>query len=80
MTLDEIKAQTFIFYVAGFETSSTTLSYCLYELVKNLSLQQRAHDEIDHILNEHEGRITYESISQMKFLEFCIDGKSDLFV
>lgn len=75
LTLDEITAQTFIFYIAGFETSSTTLSFCLYELVKNPEIQQRAHEEIDRILEKHDGKITYEALSEMKYLETCINGE-----
>ncbi|XP_031625354.1 probable cytochrome P450 6d5 [Contarinia nasturtii] len=73
MTLNEIVAQCFVFFAAGFETSSTTLSFCLYELAKNSEIQQRVHDEIDHILQKFDGQITYESISEMKYLETCIE-------
>lgn len=60
--------------LTGFETSSSTLSFCLYELAKNRNIQQRVHDEIDRVLAQHNGQITYESISEMKFLDQCIDG------
>ncbi|XP_055296745.1 uncharacterized protein LOC129565659 [Sitodiplosis mosellana] len=73
MTLNEIAAQTFVFFAAGFETSSTTLSFCLYELAKDPKIQQRVHEEIDIVLNQHNGQITYVSISDMKYLEACID-------
>lgn len=74
MTEGEIAAQTFVFFIAGYETSSTTLSFCMYELAKNPDVQQRVHDEIDEVLAEHDGKITYESISEMKYLDACIDG------
>lgn len=74
MTINELYAQTFVFFAAGFETSSTTLSFCLYELAKNSEIQKRVHDEIDRTLEEHNGKITYDSISDMKYLESCIDG------
>lgn len=79
MTLDEIAAQTFVFFAAGFETSSTTLTFCMYELAKNPEIQKRVHDEIDSVLKEHNGKITYDSITDMKYLEACIDGKMLLF-
>lgn len=74
MTLNEIAAQTFVFFAAGFETSSTGMSFCLYELAKSPEIQQRAHEEIDRVLAKHDGKFTYESISEMKFLEACVDG------
>lgn len=75
MSLNEIAAQAFVFFAAGFETSSTTLSYCLYELAKHPEIQKRVHDEIDEILKQHNNHLTYESISDMVYLEKCIDGK-----
>ncbi|XP_031636878.1 probable cytochrome P450 6d4, partial [Contarinia nasturtii] len=73
MTLNEIAANTFIFFSAGFESSSNIMSFCLYELAMNTQLQKRAHNEIDHVLNEYNGQITFDSISAMKFLGLCID-------
>lgn len=74
LTEDQIAAHTFIFFLAGFETSSTALSFCLYELAKNLEIQRRVHAEIDQVLGHHYGRITYDSISEMKYLETCVLG------
>lgn len=74
MTLNEIAAQSFVFFSAGFETSSTTLSYCLYELAKNPEIQQRVHCEIDKIMGEHNGQLTYDTVCDMIYLEKCIDG------
>lgn len=75
LSIEEIAAQAFIFYGAGFETSSTTASYCLYELAKNQKCQQKAQEEIDRVLQKNGGAITYESISEMTYIEYCIDGK-----
>lgn len=75
MTLNEIAAQAFVFFAAGFETSSTTLSYCLYELAKQPEIQKRVRNEIDEVLRKNDGEITYESVSDMKYLEKCIDGE-----
>lgn len=74
MTVNEMAAHVFTFYFAGFETTSATLSFCLYELAKNCAIQQRIHNEIDCVLANHNGQITYESISAMKYLDSCIDG------
>lgn len=80
LTLDEIAAQTFIFFAASFETSSSTLSFCLYELAKNPDIQMRVDHEVDSILKEFHGEITYESILKMKYLEACIDGENSFWL
>lgn len=75
LTVNEIAAQTFVFFAAGFETSSTTLTFCMYELARNQDIQDQVLNEIDSVLERHGGKITYESISKMKYLDACIDGK-----
>lgn len=68
LTLNELAAQAFVFFLAGFETTSSTMSYCLYELSKNLYIQRAVQDEIDR-----HGDITYDSINAMKYLDCCVD-------
>lgn len=75
LTLNQVTAQAFVFYLAGFETSSTTMSFCLYEIAKNPNVQRKIHEEIDCVLAKHNGKISYESVSEMKYLESCVDGK-----
>jgi cytochrome P450 family 6 len=68
-------AQAFVFYVAGFETSSTTMTFCLYELALNPDIQERLHAEIDTMLEKHGGNITYESIFEMEYLDKVVNGE-----
>lgn len=75
MTLNEVTAQAYVFFLAGFETSASTLSFCLYELAKNPDIQRKVHEEIDRVLEEQNGEISYDSVAQMKYLDCCIDGK-----
>ncbi|XP_062548256.1 probable cytochrome P450 6d5 [Armigeres subalbatus] len=72
-SLEEVAAQAHVFFVAGFETSSTTMSFCLYELSKNPDTQRKVQAEIDTVLARHEGKLTYDSINEMHYLECCID-------
>lgn len=74
LTINEMAAQAWIFYIAGFETSTTTTSFCLYELANNPKIQQKVQLEIDDIIEKFNGQISYECISEMKYLEACIDG------
>lgn len=64
----------FVFFLAGFETSSTTLSFCLHELALNPDLQSEVQKEIAAKVEEHGLPFTYESVISMEFLERCIKG------
>jgi cytochrome P450 family 6 len=75
LTMNEIAAQAFVFFAAGFETSSTTMSFCLYELAMNRDVQERVLKEIDTALRKYEDKITYEAIQEMEYLDNVISGK-----
>lgn len=70
---DEIVAQCFIFFAAGFKTSSTLLIFAAYELAINKDIQQRLYEEISQ-MNEQLGgkQITYNAIQEMKYLDQVI--------
>ncbi|KAL5279355.1 CYP3A4 family protein [Megaselia abdita] len=72
MSLDKISGQGFIFFVAGFDTTSSLASFCIYELAQNPDIMQEVVKEIDEVLKNYNGEITYEAISDMKFLEKCV--------
>lgn len=74
LSMDQITAQSFLFFIAGFETSSTTLTFCLYELSKNPVLQERTRREMKDVLKEYDGKITYEAIHEMKLTHRVILG------
>lgn len=80
LTLDEITAQVFIFFFAGFETSSSTISYCLYEIAKKPNVQRKVQKEIDEVLDEYAGQLTYNAMNELKYLEACIDGMLNNFI
>lgn len=42
----EIVAQCFLFFIAGFETTASTICHVIYELCKNPDYQDRLHQEI----------------------------------
>ncbi|XP_065090481.1 probable cytochrome P450 6d5 [Ochlerotatus camptorhynchus] len=73
LTINEVAAQAFVFFVAGYETSSTLMSFCLFELARNYEIQAKVHQEIDSILSRYGGAITYDNLAEMKYLECCLD-------
>lgn len=69
LTVNQIVAQSFIFFLAGYETTATTLTFCLYELANHLDIQTKARNEIQEVLEKHNGEFSYEAISSMTYLD-----------
>jgi cytochrome P450 family 6 len=76
LSAKELASQAFIFFSAGFETSATTMTFCLYELALNPDIQDRLRNEIDTVLKKYGGSVTYEGIQEMKYLDKVISGKT----
>jgi cytochrome P450 len=74
--MNSLAAQAFVFFLAGFETSSTTMTFCLYELSLHQDIQDRLREEIDVVLQKHEGKLAYEGIQEMKYLDKVVSGKT----
>lgn len=63
-----------VFFIAGFETSSSTMSFCIFELARNPKLQRKVQEEIDRVFGSAgTDAITYDMMSEMKYLECCVD-------
>nr|CAD7447463.1 unnamed protein product [Timema bartmani] len=74
LTDEDIVAQAVVFFLAGFETTSTLLCYTAHLLAVNEDAQVRLQSEIDDMLRETEENITYEAIQAMKYLDMVISG------
>ena len=74
--MNSLAAQVFVFFFGGFETSSTTMTFCLYELSLQQDIQDRLREEIDVVLQRHDGKITYEGIQEMEYLDKVVSGKA----
>ncbi|GAB0095793.1 hypothetical protein DMENIID0001_112190 [Sergentomyia squamirostris] len=73
ITLNELIAHSFIFLVVGFATSSATMKFRLMELAHHPEIQDRVRKEIKSVLSKHDNKFTYESLSEMKYLEQVIN-------
>jgi cytochrome P450 family 6 len=67
-TDNDLAANAFVFYLAGFETSSTAMYFALFELARNQNIQDKARAEVKRVLEEHNGELTYESMKEMKYI------------
>jgi len=74
--MNNLAAQVFVFFFGGFETSSTTITFCLYELSLHQDIQDRLREEIDIMLQKNNGKFTYEGIQEMEYLDKVVSGKA----
>ncbi|XP_012231820.1 probable cytochrome P450 6a14 [Linepithema humile] len=64
-----LASQAFVFFLAGFETSSTTMSNALYELALNFQIQDKLREEINQQYAKHGNNLIYENIKDMTYLD-----------
>ncbi|CAG2108004.1 unnamed protein product, partial [Medioppia subpectinata] len=72
LTENEILAQAFMFFLAGYETSATTLSFLSYELAMAPDIQQRLYDEIMTNLDENTGEMDYDKLATLPYLDAVV--------
>ncbi|TGZ51337.1 putative cytochrome P450 6a13, partial [Temnothorax longispinosus] len=62
---------SYIFFIAGFETSAATTTFAVYELAQHQDIQDKVRKEIDEILTKHGGLI-YDAVNEMTYLHKTI--------
>nr|NP_001352512.1 probable cytochrome P450 6a13 [Myzus persicae]ADL59603.1 cytochrome P450 [Myzus persicae]AHB52754.1 cytochrome P450 CYP6CY3 [Myzus persicae]AHB52755.1 cytochrome P450 CYP6CY3 [Myzus persicae]AHB52756.1 cytochrome P450 CYP6CY3 [Myzus persicae] len=68
----QIVANAFVMFAAGFETTSTTLSYILYELALNTSIQDKVRQEFQLKLSNSDGQIDNEFLMSLNYMDMVI--------
>lgn len=72
---DLVAGHSMTFLSEGYETSSILMSYCLYQLASNPSIQKKVQDEIDEVLqNTGQGKLTDECLQNLNFLDNVLHG------
>ncbi|PVD38378.1 hypothetical protein C0Q70_00992 [Pomacea canaliculata] len=77
LTYDEIVAQIMIFFLAGYETTATTLQFMTYNLAVFPDVQQRIVDEIQEQIGDEVP--TNDNVSKLKYMEQTIKETLRLF-
>ncbi|XP_046830997.1 uncharacterized protein LOC124429586 [Vespa crabro] len=67
---DVLLGQSLIFFIAGRESTTTTICFALAELAKQPQLQDRLRQEIREVLKSK--GFTYEAVQKMKYLDQVI--------
>ncbi|KAM4812099.1 cytochrome P450 3A9-like [Urocitellus parryii] len=68
----EIAAQSGIFILAGYDTTSTSLSFIMYLLATHPDVQKKLQQEIDETL-PNKGPVTYDVLFEMKYLDMVVN-------
>lgn len=72
LELDDIimAAQIFVFFAAGFETSSSATSFTLHQLAHNPEVQKKVQEEIDRVLAKYNNKLSYDAVKEMTYLDW----------
>ncbi|ERL92317.1 hypothetical protein D910_09634 [Dendroctonus ponderosae] len=68
----EITAHASTFFLDGYETSSLTLSFLLFNLAQNPEYQNKIREEIKKYELENKGQLTYDALHEMPWLNACL--------
>lgn len=65
-------AQAILFFIAGYETSATTLTMLCYELAKNPEIQEKLRKEVINKLKSTNGNISYDLVNDIPYLDLVL--------
>lgn len=73
LTFNQLAAQCYVFFLGGFETSSTVITFCLFELSRNQDIQDKLRTEIKYVLKKY-GELSYDAVMEMNYMDKVING------
>ncbi|XP_002731620.1 cytochrome P450 3A24-like [Saccoglossus kowalevskii] len=78
LSKDEMLAQSIVFFIAGYETTNTTMSFVCYNLATNPETQVKLQREIDEVMRNYDD-VGYEAVSKMKYLDMVVSETLRIF-
>nr|XP_023020272.1 cytochrome P450 3A19-like [Leptinotarsa decemlineata] len=79
LTDEFLAAQVFSLFSASLETSSTVITFTLYELATNTHIQERLRKEINEVLEKHKGQLNDVALNEMIYLRQVINESLRLY-
>ncbi|KAK5865791.1 hypothetical protein PBY51_020033 [Eleginops maclovinus] len=74
----EILSQAMIFLFAGYETSSSSLSFLAYNLARNPHVMKQLQEEVDSTF-PNKGPVEYQALMEMEYLDSAINESLRLY-
>ncbi|XP_043245172.1 cytochrome P450 9e2-like [Amphibalanus amphitrite] len=68
LTSKSIMAQAVLFFIGGFDTTASLLTFAAYSLATHPEIQERVQEETDEVLSKH-GALTYDAVHEMPYLD-----------
>ena len=72
-TKEELAAEAFLVFSGGFETSSTLMTFALYELALHPEIQHRLREEISAGIEDSDGKLSYDMLIGFKYLDMVVN-------
>ena len=69
LSKEELAADGMLVFAGGFESSSSLMSFTLYELALNQDIQEKLREEILQEIEGNDGKLTYELLNNLKYLD-----------
>lgn len=81
LELDDVlmAAQVFVFFAAGFETSSSATSMTLHQLAYHPEEQRKVQTEIDRVLAKYDNKLCYDAVKEMDYLVMAFQEAMRIF-
>ncbi|KAK7793191.1 hypothetical protein R5R35_012834 [Gryllus longicercus] len=68
----DIVSQAYTFLAAGFETTSSTILFSLYHLAMKSEVQNKLRHEIQEAVEANDGKLSYEVIHSLRYLDMVV--------
>ncbi|XP_066264682.1 cytochrome P450 3A11-like [Branchiostoma lanceolatum] len=71
LTKADVVSNGILFFLAGYDTTSLTMAYTMYNLALNQEVQETVIREVDDVM-EGKDDVDHEAVGQLTYLEMCI--------
>ncbi|KAK3103961.1 hypothetical protein FSP39_023273 [Pinctada imbricata] len=71
LTFKEILGNCMIFFLAGYETTASSLCFMTFEVARRQEIQERLYQEVKDVLGDEEP--DFENIGKLTYLDLCVN-------